>query len=48
MMIRPLVMWIWIGGAVMAFGALVAIWPDRRAVVAEVSKERVAWQVGKS
>ncbi len=47
-MIRPLVMWIWIGGAVMALGALVAIWPDRRAVVAAVSKERVAWQAGRS
>jgi cytochrome c-type biogenesis protein CcmF len=39
MMIRPLVMWIWIGGAVMAFGALVAIWPDRRGVAREAVKE---------
>ncbi len=49
MLIRPLVMWIWIGGAVMALGALVAIWPDRRRVLAaEAVKERVAWQPGRS
>ncbi|MBI4379731.1 MAG: heme lyase CcmF/NrfE family subunit [candidate division NC10 bacterium] len=47
-LIRPLVMWIWIGGAVMALGALVAIWPDRRVLVAEPVKERVAWQPGRS
>ena len=48
-LIRPLVMWIWIGGAVMALGALVAIWPDRRRVVAvESVKEQVAWQPGRS
>lgn len=47
-LIRPLVMWIWIGGAVMALGALVAIWPDRRALAAEPAKERVAWQPGRS
>jgi cytochrome c-type biogenesis protein CcmF len=47
--VRPLVMWIWIGGAVMALGALVAIWPDRRLVVPEPAKERVtAWQAGRS
>ena len=46
-LIRPLVMWIWLGGAVMALGALVAIWPDRRLVLAaEPVKERVAWQSG--
>lgn len=49
MLIRPLVMWIWLGGAVMALGALVAIWPDRRLVLAaEPVKERVAWQPGRS
>jgi len=47
-LIRPLVMWIWIGGAVMALGALVAIWPDRRALAAEPVKDRVAWQPGRS
>jgi cytochrome c-type biogenesis protein CcmF len=47
-LIRPLVMWIWIGGAVMALGALVAIWPDRRALAAEPVKGRVAWQPGRS
>ena len=47
-LIRPLVMWIWIGGAVMALGAFVAIWPDRRVLAAEPVKERVAWQPGRS
>ena len=47
-LIRPLVMWIWIGGAVMALGAVVAIWPDRRVLAAEPVKERVAWQPGRS
>ena len=28
--INPLVMWIWAGGAIVALGALFAIWPDRR------------------
>ena len=28
--INPLVMWIWVGGAIVALGALFAIWPDRR------------------
>jgi len=28
--INPLVSWLWIGGFVMALGAIVAIWPDRR------------------
>ncbi len=48
LLIRPLVMWIWIGGAVMALGALVAIWPDRRVLAGEPVRERVAWQPGRS
>jgi cytochrome c-type biogenesis protein CcmF len=28
--INPLVMWIWVGGGIVALGALFAIWPDRR------------------
>lgn len=28
--VEPLVSWIWVGGAVIALGALVAIWPGRR------------------
>ncbi len=28
--INPLISWLWIGGIVMVFGALLAIWPDRR------------------
>jgi cytochrome c-type biogenesis protein CcmF len=29
-LIRPLLAWIWIGGAVMALGTLVAVWPVKR------------------
>jgi cytochrome c-type biogenesis protein CcmF len=47
-LIRPLVMWIWIGGGVMALGALVAIWPDRRARAVDPVRERLAWQPGNS
>jgi cytochrome c-type biogenesis protein CcmF len=32
--INPLVGWIWIGGALVALGALFAIWPERRRAVA--------------
>ncbi|MDH4335117.1 MAG: heme lyase CcmF/NrfE family subunit, partial [Chloroflexota bacterium] len=28
--VNPLVVWIWAGGAIVALGALFAIWPDRR------------------
>ncbi|MDQ6681925.1 MAG: heme lyase CcmF/NrfE family subunit [Chloroflexota bacterium] len=29
-LVNPLVVWIWIGGGVVALGAIFAIWPDRR------------------
>ena len=35
--INPLVMWIWTGGAIVALGALFAIWPDRRRVTVEAA-----------
>jgi cytochrome c-type biogenesis protein CcmF len=48
-LVRPLVMWIWIGGWVMVLGALIAIWPDRRRAVATDSvEEYMAWQPGRS
>jgi len=28
--INPMMMWIWVGGLIIAFGALVAVWPSRR------------------
>jgi len=31
-LVNPLVVWIWIGGAVVGTGAVFAIWPDRRRV----------------
>jgi cytochrome c-type biogenesis protein CcmF len=31
--VNPLVGWIWLGGAIVALGAIFAIWPDRRVVV---------------
>ncbi len=33
--INPLVSWIWAGGAIVALGALFAIWPDRRRLAVE-------------
>jgi cytochrome c-type biogenesis protein CcmF len=33
--INPLVSWIWIGGAVLLIGTLMAAWPDKRAQVEE-------------
>jgi cytochrome c-type biogenesis protein CcmF len=33
-LVNPLVDWIWIGGAVMCLGGLVAFWPDRRKLLA--------------
>jgi cytochrome c-type biogenesis protein CcmF len=35
--VNPLVGWIWLGGAIVALGAIFAIWPDRRAVVARAA-----------
>ena len=32
--VNPLVVWIWIGGGIVAIGAVFAIWPDRRRVPA--------------
>ncbi|MDE2059210.1 MAG: heme lyase CcmF/NrfE family subunit [candidate division NC10 bacterium] len=48
-LVRPLVMWIWVGGWVMVVGSLIAIWPDRRrAVAADSVEEYMAWQPGRS
>jgi cytochrome c-type biogenesis protein CcmF len=33
--VKPLVLWIWIGGGIVALGALFAAWPQRRQVVSE-------------
>ena len=35
--VNPLVGWIWLGGGIVALGAIFAIWPDRRAVVARTA-----------
>ncbi len=34
-LVRPLVVWLWIGGAVIFLGTLVAIWPTRRGWISE-------------
>ena len=34
-LVRPLVVWIWIGGAVVALGTMIAIWPFRRPAASE-------------
>ncbi|MBZ0170038.1 cytochrome c-type biogenesis protein cycK [Candidatus Methylomirabilis lanthanidiphila] len=48
-LVRPLVMWIWVGGWVMVLGSLIAIWPDRRrAVATEAAGEYAVWQPGRS
>ena len=47
-LVRPLVMWIWAGGWVMALGSLIAIWPDRRRARAVKPVEELAWQPGRS
>jgi cytochrome c-type biogenesis protein CcmF len=36
-LVRPLVVWMWIGGFVIAFGTLVCIWPMRKANAVEMS-----------
>jgi cytochrome c-type biogenesis protein CcmF len=38
-MINPLVVWIWIGGAFLLLGGLVAMWPEARAERAVVSED---------
>ncbi len=35
-LVNPLVDWIWIGGAVICLGGLVAFWPERRKLLAPV------------
>ncbi|MEO8252278.1 MAG: heme lyase CcmF/NrfE family subunit [Chloroflexota bacterium] len=35
--VNPLVSWIWAGGAIVALGAIFAIWPDRRRVAVEAA-----------
>ena len=35
--VNPLVIWIWIGGAIVGIGSAFAIWPDRRAVTVRAS-----------
>jgi cytochrome c-type biogenesis protein CcmF len=35
-LVRPLVVWIWLGGGVIALGTLIAIWPARRRQAATV------------
>jgi cytochrome c-type biogenesis protein CcmF len=40
--VNPLVVWIWVGGAVVALGAVFAAWPERRAVPAAAPAETPA------
>jgi len=48
--VNPLVMWIWAGGAIVALGALFAIWPDRRrdALLAAATAAAAARAPGKA
>ncbi|MBI2865455.1 MAG: heme lyase CcmF/NrfE family subunit [Chloroflexi bacterium] len=50
-LINPLVVWLWIGGAVLLLGTLIAFWPDarekrRKTVVAEPQESRSLQAVG--
>ena len=42
LLVRPMVAWIWLGGAVLALGTLVTVWPFRLRVRAAVSAAEVA------
>jgi cytochrome c-type biogenesis protein CcmF len=49
--VNPLVIWIWIGGAIALAGALVAVWPApeaRRRRVADVYAARLARELGRA
>jgi len=48
--VNPLVVWIWAGGAIVALGALFAIWPDRRrdALMAAATAAAAARAPGKA
>jgi cytochrome c-type biogenesis protein CcmF len=49
--VNPLVIWIWIGGAVSVLGALIAIWPSpeaRRRRVADVHAARLARELSRA
>ncbi|MFO0697428.1 MAG: cytochrome c-type biogenesis CcmF C-terminal domain-containing protein [Polyangiales bacterium] len=39
-MVRPLVAWIWAGGLVVLFGAIVAVWPSAAVIVSEPKRRR--------
>ncbi|HEX2386639.1 MAG TPA: heme lyase CcmF/NrfE family subunit, partial [Candidatus Binatia bacterium] len=41
-LVRPLVVWIWLGGAVIALGTLVAIWPVRKTSTVTVEQAAAA------
>ena len=36
--VNPLVVWIWVGGAIIGIGSAFAIWPERRRVPVEASE----------
>jgi len=44
--INPLVVWLWIGGAILILGTLVAMWPDPREerVLARIRSRELAWE----
>jgi cytochrome c-type biogenesis protein CcmF len=41
-LVRPLVVWIWLGGAIIALGTLVAIWPARKTSTVTVEQSAAA------
>src|SRR3990172_4937096 len=41
-LVNPLMMWVWVGSAVLVAGTIVAFWPDRREKQAVPARQRVA------
>jgi len=41
-LVNPLMMWVWVGSAVLVAGTIIAFWPDRREKQAVPARQRVA------
>jgi len=44
--LNPLIVWLWIGGAVLILGAIIAMWPDPREerILARIRSRELAWE----
>jgi cytochrome c-type biogenesis protein CcmF len=41
-LVRPLVIWMWIGGLVLTLGTVIAVWPERRPALAAATEQLAA------